>query len=125
MKFFTDLENDGTRIWWAICKADNSEFYGAIGLNNLNQLEHKVEIGFWLLPDHWHKGIITEAIPIIYSYAFLQMELQRIEALVETENTNSQRVLVQQGFIHEGSMQNSDLKNGKLISLEVYAKFKI
>ena len=31
MKFFEDLEKEGTGIWWAICSLDNTTFYGAGG----------------------------------------------------------------------------------------------
>jgi hypothetical protein len=29
MRFFADLEKEGTGIWWAVCSLDNKTFYGA------------------------------------------------------------------------------------------------
>lgn len=40
MRFFSDLEKEGTGIWWAVCSLDNKTFYGAGGLNSLSK-EHK------------------------------------------------------------------------------------
>jgi ribosomal-protein-alanine N-acetyltransferase len=86
LKFFADLEANETGIWWAICSLDNKKFFGASGLNNLSKENKKAEIGFWLIPDYWNTGIMTEAIPVICNYGFNKLGLHRIEAMVETEN---------------------------------------
>lgn len=124
MQFFEDLEKEGTGIWWAVCSADNNTFYGAGGLNSLSKEHKKAEIGFWLLTDFWGKGIMTEAIPLICNYGFDNLELHRIEGLVETENINCRKAMKKLDFIHEGTMNECEIKNGKFISLEIYAKLK-
>src|SRR5690606_31114159 len=70
MAWFSNLEKTETGVWWAICSLDNTVFYGAIGLNDLEREHKKAEIGFWLLPEFWQKGIMTETIPLICDYAF-------------------------------------------------------
>jgi [ribosomal protein S5]-alanine N-acetyltransferase len=121
MAWYAELERTGTGIWWAICSPDNTAFYGAAGFNNLAEQHKKAEIGFWLLPEYWSKGIITETIPLICSYAFRELGLHRIESQVETENTNSKKVMAKLRFRHEGTMQDCEFKNGRFISLEIYA----
>ena len=123
MKFFSDLEKNETGIWWAVCSLDNKVFYGASGLNSLIKQHKKAEIGFWLLPAFWGKGIMAEAIPLICSYGFECLGLHRIEGIVETENSNSKKVLSKLEFQHEGTMKECEIKNGKFISLDIYAKF--
>jgi [ribosomal protein S5]-alanine N-acetyltransferase len=125
MKFFSELEQKGTGIWWAICDHNNHKFYGAAGFNNLIKEHKKAEIGFWLLPEHWGRGIINEALPIILNFGFNKLNLHRIEALVETENLASKKVLANAGFIYEGTLRDFEIKNGRFISLEVYAKFNL
>jgi len=122
MKFFADLEKDESGIWWAICSFDNKEFYGAAGFNNLIKQHRKAEIGFWLNPDYWNKGIMTEVIPLICQYGFDQLGLHRIEGIVETENKNSKKVLEKLDFRYEGTMRDCEIKNGKFISLDIYSK---
>ena len=121
MEFFKNLELNRTGIWWAICSADNHVFYGAGGLNNLNFTFRKGEIGFWLMPEFWGKGFIREAIIPILEYAFTNLGLHRIEAHVESGNHNSKRVLDKSGFLYEGTMKDCEIKNGKFISLDIYA----
>jgi [ribosomal protein S5]-alanine N-acetyltransferase len=122
MKFFTDIENNGTGIWWAVFSVDNKTFYGAGGLSNLLKEHRKAEIGFWLFPEFWGKGIMTEAIPLICNYGFDKLGLHRIEGLVETENANCKRAMAKLDFRHERTMTDCELKNGKFISLDIYAK---
>ena len=120
--FFADLEKNKTGIWWAICKADNSVFFGACGLNNLNDEHKKAEIGYWLLPGFWGQGIITEAVPLVCEYGFKNLGLHRIEALIEVDNQKSKNVMEKVNFTYEGTMRDCEMKNGKFISLDIYAK---
>ena len=124
MKFFKDLEENETGIWWAVCSLDNQIFYGAGGLNNWSKDHQKAEVGFWLISDYWGQGIMTEAMPLICKYGFEELGLHRIEGFVETENINCKRAMGKLEFFHEGTMRDCEVKNGKFISLDIYAKFK-
>ena len=124
MDWFANLEKDGTGIWFAVCSLDNSIFYGAGGLNDLSKEHHKAEIGFWLLTDFWRQGIMTEAMPLICKYGFDKLNLHRIEAFVESDNTNCKNAMKKIDFRHEGTMIDCEIKNGKYISLDIYSKIK-
>jgi ribosomal-protein-alanine N-acetyltransferase len=121
MRWFADLEKTKTGIWWAICSVENQNFLGAGGLNNIQHYHKKAEIGFWLLPEFWGKGIMTEVLPLIYNYGFNTLGLHRIEGFVESENINCKKVLGKLNFRHEGTMKDCEIKNGKFISLDIYA----
>lgn len=124
MKFFADLETNKTGIWWAVCSLDNNLFYGAGGLNSLSKEHKKAEIGFWLLTNFWGQGIMTETMPLICKYGFDTLGLHRIEGLVETDNSNCKKAMEKLDFTHEGTMRDCEIKNGKFISLDIYAKLK-
>lgn len=124
MKFFADLEINETGIWWAVCSLDNQIFYGAGGLNNLSKEHKKAEIGFWLLKDFWGQGIMTEVMPLICNYGFEKLGIHRIEGFVESDNLNCKKAMQKLDFNHEGTMKDCEIKNGKFISLDIYAKLK-
>jgi len=124
MTFFAELEKNETGIWWAICSLDNTIFYGAGGLNNLSKEHHKAEIGFWLLPSFWGKGLMQEAMPIICDYGFKQLNLNRIEGFVESKNSNCKNAMAKLDFQYEGTMKDCEIKNGDYISLDIYAMLK-
>ena len=113
---------DQKQQWWAICALDNKTFYGAGGLNSIDKKEGKAEIGLWLLPEFWGKGILKEVLPIITNYGFEKLKLNRIEGFVETDNLNCKNAMAKLDFVNEGTMKDCEIKNGKLISVDVYAK---
>lgn len=121
IEWFAELEKNETGIWWAVCSSDNSNFYGAVGLYYLNRELKTAELGFWLMPEFWGKGIITESLLLAIDYGFNKMHLKRIEAEVETENRMSIRVMKKLRFVHERTKKDCEIKNGKYISLDVYA----
>lgn len=121
MTWFADHEKNGTGIWWAVCKIEDGTFIGAGGLNDLSKENKKAEIGFWLLPEYWGKGLMTETMPLIVNYAFKKLGLHRIEGFVETENKNCKSALKKLGFTLEGTMVDCDIKNGSYISVAIYS----
>ncbi|MDN3587736.1 GNAT family N-acetyltransferase [Pedobacter aquatilis] len=122
LNWFKALQDDGTGLWWAICNKADEEFIGAVGFNNFNKSHKKIEIGFWLLPKYWKRGIINESATLICNYAFYSLHVNRIEAFVESENENSKKALLKLAFEYEGTMKNCEIKNGKTISLSIFAK---
>jgi len=121
LKWYAELERNGTGKWWAICNNDRQEFLGAIGLNDIIADHQKGEVGFWLLPKYWGNGYVSEALPFVLDYGFREMKLHRIEGIVESGNSNSSQVLLRHGFTHEGTLKDSEIKNGNFISLEIYS----
>ncbi|MCH9660066.1 MAG: GNAT family N-acetyltransferase [Bacteroidetes bacterium] len=115
---------DKKQMWWAICSLDDQTFYGAGGLNDICNKENKAEIGFWLLPEFWGKGIMNEAFPLISSYGFDRLKLNRIEGFVETDNYNCKKAMSKLDFQYEKTIEDSEIKNGKSIRIDVYAKTK-
>ena len=124
MDWFRDLEQNGTGIWWAICSLDNQIFYGAGGFNGLSKEHRKAEIGFWLLPEFWGQGFMQEAFPVICDYGFNSLGLNRIEGFVDSKNHNCKRAVEKLGFKLEGTMRECELKEGKFLNVDIYAKLK-
>lgn len=124
MDWFANLEEEGTGIWWAICSADNQTFCGAAGFHDISTEHQKAEVGLWLLPEFWGQGIMSEAMPAICEYGFTELGLHRIEGFVESDNQNCKKALTKLGFVYEGTTQDCEIKNGKFISLDIYAKLK-
>ncbi|MGN8058579.1 GNAT family N-acetyltransferase [Pedobacter sp. 22163] len=124
LAWFDDLQKNETGIWWAICDKENLGRLGAIGFNDLSKTDQKAEIGFWLLPEHWGKGIIKEVANPICNYAFEKLGLIKIEAMVETQNENSKKVLQKLDFDYQKTMENCEIKNDEFISLAIYIKLK-
>ena len=108
--------------WFAICSVDGNEFYGAGGLNDITKEHKKAEIGLWLLPENWGKGIMKEVMPLICNYAFENLKLHRIEGFVDSDNINCKKAMSKLDFEYEGTMRDFEIKDNKFISLDIYSK---
>jgi len=121
MDWYRQLQENETGMWFAMGLKDSNEFIGAVGLNDMSKEHKRGELGFWLLPEFWGSGYISEVVPKVLEYGFQTLDLHRIEAWVETDNENSRKVLSRLGFRHEGTLRDHEIKNGKFISVDVFA----
>lgn len=124
MDWYATLQQEETGCWWAICDRETGTFLGAGGLNDLSKEHLKAEIGFWLLPQYWGKGFMKEAFPLILDHSFNDLGLHRIEGFVDAHNHNCKRALAKVGFTQEGTMRDCEMKNGALISIDIYSRLK-
>lgn len=121
MTWYENLEKSKSGFWWAIRMKENNQFCGAIGYNDYHKEHKKAEIGFWLFPKYWGMGIIQEAAQPVIEYLFQKLHLHRIEAFVERDNTNSEKLLKKLNFHHEGTMRECEIKDGNYIDIHLYA----
>jgi ribosomal-protein-alanine N-acetyltransferase len=122
MHWYRTLVEEGTGCWWAIRLREGNTFIGAGGFNNLDKKHLKAEFGFWLLPQFWGKGYMQEASGVMIDIAFRQWGLHRIEGFVETNNAACKKAIIKLGFEHEGTMRECEQKDGKWISIDIFAK---
>lgn len=127
-KFFINLCNDhekqfGHPIHFNI-RTPEGECIGGCGYhgkNNVLQLAHRDEIGYWLATAHRGKGIMTEAVKAIVQYGFDVRKLLRIEAPVYSFNGESAAVLKRCGFQEEGYMKKMYFRNGEYHDARMFA----
>ena len=123
LDWFDNLLIHKTGIWWAICyKDDNAHLIGTCGFNNWSKQHKSTNMGYWLLPSAWGKGIMSECVQAIIAYAFTHMDIHRIEAIVEKGNDRSSLLLRKLQFILEGIHRECEIKNGKYIDLEYHSR---
>ncbi len=60
------------------------------------------ELSFALLRDHWGKGIMTEAVRVLLSFAFERLQAERVVADCLPHNAASARVLEKVGMDFKG-----------------------
>lgn len=121
MDWFERIYKESSGIWWAICRPEApDEIVGGCGFNNWQHEHRRLELGYWLLPEHWRQGVMSECLPLIFRHAFGDMNVHRIEAEVETENLASGRLLLRHGFTLEGRRRECEVKDGAFVSLDSY-----
>jgi RimJ/RimL family protein N-acetyltransferase len=95
---------------------------GGVALHLLEDIERiGAELGYWLGEPFWGRGILSEAVPAFTKWALAEFRLTRIEAIVFQWNPASARVLQKAGFVREGTLRKSAIKDGQIIDRWMYA----
>ena len=99
-RFF--LEEVVPREWcWAITLAGSDAMIGAVGLTPYED-QPGAELGYWLPPGHWGRGIMTEAARCVLLHGIETLRLRAITSGYFADNPASGRVLEKIGFVETG-----------------------
>jgi ribosomal-protein-alanine N-acetyltransferase len=110
---------EGKGVTFAVVLSETQELVGAINLQDI-QPGHQAEIGYWFGKPYWGRGYGTEALAAILRYAFTELGLLRLHARCLSRNPASGRVMLKNGFQHEGTRRGHALKWGVLEDVEFY-----
>ncbi len=103
----------------------DGEAAGGIGLEQKTDVERiSAEIGYWLGESCWGRGIVTEALPAVTAEAFRRFDVTRLYALPFADNLASVRVLEKAGYVLEGRLRQSAIKDGKIRDQLLYAAYR-
>jgi RimJ/RimL family protein N-acetyltransferase len=107
----------------AITLAD--EPIGGIGLMRRSGVErYTAEVGYWLTPRHWRRGIASEAAQALVERAFAATDVVRLEARVFAWNSASCHVLERTGFRLEARRRSAAVADGRLVDELLYARLR-
>jgi [ribosomal protein S5]-alanine N-acetyltransferase len=85
---------------WKMLLRDSAKVIGFCGLQPFTDTS-EVEIGWWLSPELWSRGIATEAAALVLADGFGRCGLNRIVSVAQKENRASTRVMEKIGMAYE------------------------
>jgi len=95
--------------------AVDDEAIGGIGFVLHPDVERvSAEIGYWLAEPFWGRGIATEALVAVTAHAMQTHGLTRVFAVPFAWNAASCRVLEKAGYVLEGRLRKSAIKDGRI-----------
>lgn len=98
------------------------EAVGGIGLELGSDIERRsAEIGYWLGEEFWGRGIVTAAVRVVTRYGVDALSLTRIFAVPFADSSGSRRILEKCGYVREGMVRRSAVKEGVVIDQILYA----
>ncbi|MGL5813908.1 MAG: GNAT family N-acetyltransferase [Aeromonas sp.] len=121
MAWYADLIRTGSGAWHLIRCRRTGEPLGAIGYNGVDPAHKRAELGYWLYPEHWGKGVMSAALGLWIPLVYGTTDLHRLLAVVEEPNSRSARLLERAGFRYEGMARECERKGDGFISLHHYA----
>jgi ribosomal-protein-alanine N-acetyltransferase len=99
-------ENPGKGRWAAIEKKSGA-FVGSFAIIPIEGT-NDIQLGYVLLPAYWAKGFASELTRGGLNYYFSTTAADHIYAITEEPNIASQKVLLKNGFVPEGTKQEGE-----------------
>jgi RimJ/RimL family protein N-acetyltransferase len=99
---------------------------GCIGLRpEGGWLRCNAEIGYWIGQAHWRRGITSDAVRQVTDWAFAASpEITRVFAPIFAWNEGSQGVARKCGYVREGELRQSAIKDGVVIDRVLWAAYR-
>ena len=97
---------------WAIVPRSAGGDGRCIGFINYHHREpwnRRLELGWILASAYWRQGLMTEAARAVLHRCFTKMNMHRVEAIIEPENTASRALAAKLGFVQEGGLMRDRL----------------
>ena len=94
---------------------------GYFGYWRLIRKHCRGEIGYALHPKVWGNGYMKETLDCLIPFGFNEMNLHSIEANLNPNNGNSERLLQRFGFKKEAYFRENYLFNGKFNDSVIYS----
>ncbi|MHA1669941.1 MAG: GNAT family N-acetyltransferase [Promethearchaeota archaeon] len=111
----------GFEIWH---KKDQKAI-GDAGIFDINWFNRSAKMGLMIgEPDYWGHHVGTEATRILVTYAFNELNLNKLYGEIFSPNTGSIRCAEKNGFIQEGILKKDVYINGKYEDTFVYSLLK-
>ena len=103
---------EGTEFEFVIA-SDEGHYLGGCGLNRVDTLNRRANLGYWVKSSAAGRGAATAATRLLVDWGFANTELRRLEVIVSTKNAASLRVAEKAGAVREGVLRNRLLLAGE------------
>jgi len=84
---------------------NNKVKIGSISLWNINWQHRRAQVGIWVIPDFWRRGLAERSLSLIKILSFNHLKLNRLEAFIAIENKRSISLFQKCGFSKEGVLK--------------------
>jgi RimJ/RimL family protein N-acetyltransferase len=114
------IEQDGSGARFAIETVQTRVFVGWCSMFRWNPVYRSLGIGYCLDEPAWGKGYATEAVGAMLHWAYNALDLNRVDAELDTRNAASARVLEKLGFEQEGLRREDCVVAGEVSDSWIY-----
>lgn len=111
------VEDDDT-VPFLVCA--DGEPVGTIWLFDVDPVNGRGEVGYWIAEGHRGEGYATAAVDLMVEYAVAEKRLRRLVARVFEGNEASMRVLEKAGFEREGRLRDHYFVDGEYLDATLY-----
>ena len=110
----------GEYVRLAVERRSDARVIGEVLLFKFDRDSRRAELGYALGRDAWGQGFASEALRPLIDYAFVDLDLRRLDATIDPRNDASARVLLRFGFRHEGTQREHYMMRGEITDTGLY-----
>lgn len=103
----------GRAFRFGLRERGSNRFLGVVGLENVNPLHRKADLGYWLRDDATGLGFMTEGAAVCIEWGLRVLELHRLRVAAATDNHRSLAVIARLGFRFEGIAREVEWCDGR------------
>lgn len=111
-------KNEVFTVWYM------DEFAGLVGYKDIDRINHKTEIGYWLAEKMQGKGIMTRTVRKLIDFGFRNLDLNRIQIKVATGNHKSAAIPARLDMVMEGVERCGEFHTNGYYDLYVFSMLK-
>jgi ribosomal-protein-alanine N-acetyltransferase len=105
---------------WAIRTRADGQFVGMVNYHARQPWNRRLALGWILVPRFQGLGLMREAVAAVLPHCFDTLDMHRIEAEIEPENTRSAKLAERLGFRREGLLRDRLFVAGEPRSVQMY-----
>lgn len=124
IKMINDKIDENVDINWAVTEKDSDKCIGIMGFYRTQPEHYRTELGYMILPEHWGKGYVTEAVTTLLDFAFNTLNFHSIEAVIDARHLASEKVLQKNGFRKEAHFIEDFFYNNEFTDTVKYGILK-
>ena len=109
---------------WAMVLRETGRVIGTIGYMSWDGEQSCAELGYSLGREWWNRGLATEALRTVIDISFRSFPVHRLEAMHETENPASGRVMEKCGMRREGVLRGKIANKGAWRDVVLWAMLR-
>lgn len=103
---------------------NTGELIGTCGFHNWAKRVNRIEMGYELEQQKEGNGYMSEALSAIIPFAFQELDVHRIGALIHPNNTSSRKLVKNLGFYEEGILRDYVFAGGEYMDLIMHSLLK-
>jgi ribosomal-protein-serine acetyltransferase len=100
---------------------DDGVICGMVSLQNVDWLNRKASVGYWLGEAWLGRGLMTKVCGTLIDFAFDELDLNRLEIHCAVANHRSKRIPQHFGFTLEGVMREAEWLYDHWVDHDMYA----
>jgi RimJ/RimL family protein N-acetyltransferase len=112
---------DGSSDGFAI-HDDDGAFVGVALAPEIDRDGGEIELGYIVAPHARGRGVATDALRRLTKWALDEVGAKRIYLIIDVVNTPSLRVAERCGYVHEGVLRSTHLKQGRRVDASIWSR---